>query len=514
MKKIILIIILFSQISFGQGISDALNISQPKIGGSARFQAMGGAFTALGGELSALQVNPASGAVFLEGQASFSYGLSTIGNTSTFYDGGGSDETTYNNLNQIGIVFVFENDNYASSITKYSLGFNYNRTNNFHNDLSFIGNNNTQLEITDNNNNLYYQGSSSLATSFVLASNGYSPNNLRGAEYLAFETFLIDLNDPESKYYDDRYPTFSEELPVYVFSGAPLNSVELNNNKQNYSISKSGYSGQYTFSGSVNVDNKVQIGLSYNRSTMNSETVSSLEESGYAESSDLNYFTYKSFISTYGYGNGFSLGAIYRANDMIRFGASYHSPTWYKLTDEYAYSMETTFKTPDSDGNKTYKSQTDYKYFDYEVNTPYKVDAGLAIILGGKGLISADYEYIGYSGMKLGPDRDFDNENREIKNTLNSTHNIRLGTEWKVSFISLRAGYSYAQTPYKDEQRQSNTQSFSLGGGLNFKSWNLDLSYQKFTNNYNYYIYEVDLVDAARVNNYESNFVATLRFAM
>ena len=36
--------------------------------GSARFQSMGGAFGALGGDLSAININPAGSAVFIDNQ--------------------------------------------------------------------------------------------------------------------------------------------------------------------------------------------------------------------------------------------------------------------------------------------------------------------------------------------------------------------------------------------------------------------------------------------------------------
>ena len=67
MKKISLIIsaILFvSAISFSQNVDDALRYSQVFYGGTARFMSMGGAFTALGGDISSLSQNPAGLGVF------------------------------------------------------------------------------------------------------------------------------------------------------------------------------------------------------------------------------------------------------------------------------------------------------------------------------------------------------------------------------------------------------------------------------------------------------------------
>lgn len=47
-----------------QNINDALLYSQQNTQGTARYQGMSGAFGALGGDLSALNINPAGAAVF------------------------------------------------------------------------------------------------------------------------------------------------------------------------------------------------------------------------------------------------------------------------------------------------------------------------------------------------------------------------------------------------------------------------------------------------------------------
>ena len=51
-----------------QELSDALLYSQDNLNGTARFRAMGGAFGALGGDLSSLNVNPAGSAIFVNNQ--------------------------------------------------------------------------------------------------------------------------------------------------------------------------------------------------------------------------------------------------------------------------------------------------------------------------------------------------------------------------------------------------------------------------------------------------------------
>ena len=51
--------------AYGQGAIDAYRISQPDMKGTARFMGMGGAFSALGGDLSTLSQNPAGIGIYL-----------------------------------------------------------------------------------------------------------------------------------------------------------------------------------------------------------------------------------------------------------------------------------------------------------------------------------------------------------------------------------------------------------------------------------------------------------------
>ena len=70
MKKYIFLLALGFTISEGQSqeISDAMRYAQDNLTGTARYRAMSGAFGALGGDFSSLNVNPAGSAVFSNNQ--------------------------------------------------------------------------------------------------------------------------------------------------------------------------------------------------------------------------------------------------------------------------------------------------------------------------------------------------------------------------------------------------------------------------------------------------------------
>ena len=66
MKKLILILVGVVSManSYSQNLTDALRYSTGETQGTARFKSMSGAFGALGGDLSAVSINPAGSAFF------------------------------------------------------------------------------------------------------------------------------------------------------------------------------------------------------------------------------------------------------------------------------------------------------------------------------------------------------------------------------------------------------------------------------------------------------------------
>ena len=105
--------------SFGQDLTDALRYSSGETEGTARFKSMSGAFGALGGDMSAVSINPAGSAIF-----NFSHGAMTVATQSisnnTFY---GTNTQRLNDnsfdMNQIGAAFVFNNRDSESKWNKF-----------------------------------------------------------------------------------------------------------------------------------------------------------------------------------------------------------------------------------------------------------------------------------------------------------------------------------------------------------------------------------------------------------
>ena len=76
---------------------------------------------------------------------------------------------------------------------------------------------------------------------------------------------------------------------------------------------------------------------------------------------------------------------------------------------------------------------------------------GAAGVIGGKAIISADYEYRG-SNMQLSDvnNNEYVDVSDEIKTYYKGVNIFRVGAEYRVTpQLSLRAGYSYESSPVK-----------------------------------------------------------------
>src|SRR5690554_2036302 len=132
MKSVsIFLLSVFSLISLhAQQISDGLRYSTNYNLGTARNTALSGAMGALGGDLSAMETNPAGGAIFTNSLATFSGSYSRKQNDATYFNQTEGSKTNRYNLNQAGGVFVFHNNNENSKFRKLSVGVNYSLQNN------------------------------------------------------------------------------------------------------------------------------------------------------------------------------------------------------------------------------------------------------------------------------------------------------------------------------------------------------------------------------------------------
>ena len=92
--------------------------------GTARFMGMGGAFGALGNDLTAVEINPAGVAVYNRSEFSSSIAYRDSQINSTFYGPTISNQDDYFRFSQIGGVASWETFG-NPDVYRFSMGFNY-----------------------------------------------------------------------------------------------------------------------------------------------------------------------------------------------------------------------------------------------------------------------------------------------------------------------------------------------------------------------------------------------------
>ena len=120
---IVLTLLLYTNLTLGQYIEDALRYARPQLKGTARFVALGGAFNALGGDMSAISENPAAAAVFLHSELGVSLNYTKNKIDAGYFNNFRNINSGATNIDQFGIVFVMTNG--SSDFSKLSFAYNF-----------------------------------------------------------------------------------------------------------------------------------------------------------------------------------------------------------------------------------------------------------------------------------------------------------------------------------------------------------------------------------------------------
>ena len=481
-----------------QTIDDVVRYSTENLTGTPRFQAMGGAFGALGGDLSALSVNPAGSAVF---------NFSEIGLTGTYshsnndvHYGGGLMNTKDNSfdLNQIGGVFVFKATD--SPWKTLAVAFNYDMVQNFDNE--FVASGSTSLGI-DNYFLNFAQGEplGPLRTQEgELVEEAYLDigANMGFASQQAFLGFQAGIIEP----------TVDDDTNTSYFSNALYSNVD-----QRYIRNTSGQNSKFSLNFASQYEDFLYLGATINLHSLVYDRVTYFDEGGYDVGSAINTITFDNILHTEGNGFSFNLGAIGRLSDLVRIGASYQSPTWYTLTDDTAQRISSNLAVEDI-GYINFGIVNLYE--EYKIKTPGKITGSFALIFGQEGLISFDYGYQDMSKAELKPtsDPNFAAENEFIANTLGAVNSFRLGGEYRIERFSLRAGYRHEGSPYEEGDFIGDLDGYSAGIGYDFGGSRLDLGYSRSEQDINTYLFDSGIDNAALVNRVNNHISLgyTMRF--
>ncbi len=475
-----------------QNINDVLRYSLEEVQGTARYQAMGGAFGALGGDLSALGTNPAGSAVFINGQFSVSGSVYQRGNDALFNGTlTGSDNGSVN-LNQVGGVWVFRSTG-DSPWKKLALAANYDLVRDFDNDFLVRGNSPVGIDqyfLTYAQGvplgPLRVQDGEFIEDAYLDIGSGLGFADQQA--FLGFQAGYIDPADPD----DDNNTQY--------LSNASYNTVA-----QEYRQSTNGYNSKFTLNFAGQYQENFYLGASLNFHSVLYERITLMDENGYNATSAIQSATFDNFLRTEGAGFSFGLGAIAKMSDLVRVGLSYQSPTWYRLADDFSQRANTDFadKNPDI----TFIDFGIVNLFEeYTVRTPARYTGSLGLVFGTQGLLSFDYGYQDMSKAELRPDSDpsFSEENAFIADQLGGMSTFRLGGEYRIGPMSLRAGYRYEQSPYETSGNWGDLEGYSGGIGYAWGPSRLDFAFSRTEQTVPQSLFDLDLSSASvnRINRY------------
>jgi len=420
--------------------------------GSARFEAMGGAFGALGADISAAQVNPAGLGRFSNSQFSFSLGPAIQATKADFQN----ESTTATKTNLIipsfGAVFV-RDVSYKNNGNLYSqIGIGMNRIASFNQKTQYVGN--EDVSILDD---------------FENQAAGYFPDELNQffpfSTSVAWETYALDFDETDYFYY------------------SPLQLGDLT--RHNREIITKGGINEWYLSYSGNRLNRLYYGsLISLRTTNYEEKYTHSEDLIDTSSTSLRGFDYEYSLKTKGTGVNVKLGIVYLFTEAFRGGLAFHSPTFSSLTDDWSADMTTRF----DDSTKVLRDDLiPIGKYAYRLNTPLRVIASAAYVIGVNATISADIEYVGYNMGRLRSTRDeaydsydFEAENAVAKQRLTSAVNYRLGAEYAINQeYFIRAGFQYYANAFKKEFDVDSKPDIAISGGLGYRKgkFGIDMSY-------------------------------------
>lgn len=419
------------------------------LNGTARYVGMGGAMEALGADISVINSNPAGIGFFRRSSGSVSFGLVSQDGASSFKYG----NKTNASFDQAGFVYSMRD----GRRTFINFGFNYHKSKNF----DYILNAASGL-------------------------NGASQHKLSYMKALANENNL----DKTSSGWRGKF-SYTSQLDNLYYNTLMMTSSDgfFYNDASRYEFGRAetGYIGEYDFNTSVNVNDRVYLGITigihdvhYTGHSLYNEALVNLNNQTVGD------ITVNDERRITGTGYNASFGIIFRPVDAspFRIGLSVTTPTWYDLkTSNYTYLINNTKADGGGKLQGDYPNYTTGESYEFKLFTPWKFGVSLGHTVGNYLALGASYEYADYSRLDTrvndGYDVDYWGDvyehsssdepmNRHTRETLKAVSTLKIGAEAKVMpNLAVRAGYNYVSPMFKKEgYKDGNIDSY----GSNYSS--------------------------------------------
>lgn len=481
MKKSVLLTLttLLAISASAQETYDALRFSTSDLNGSARYVGMGGALSALGGDVATMSSNPAAIGLFSKSDASFT-GSVVFGSGGTLgHDG------TRASIDNGGIVLSsIVKESTDKGLIRVNYGVNYKKNKNY------LYNLDTGIEHL---NGVYSQ-------SYQIAALG------NDYEYGIYDELngLGDFANPQFARNGNLIHGGATN-GVFDEDGDFLGYVGTAANRGLLQKSQFGGENEVDVAVAFNISNQFFLGVGVGFYDINYSRDSYYEELGV----DNIGYGITTMYDTDGDGVDVKLGAVIRPIETspFRIGLSVKTPVWYSMHDVNGAILDFYDANGVNTGFVTYNGAE----ADYNFHTPWKFGLSMGYTVGNYLALGAEWEFsdLSTAKYKMNSHSDyFDIVNDWTKETLKMQHTFKAGVEIKpTDQFSVRFGYNFVTAPVKDDAFRlvlpddymstetyytnwKGTNRFTFGLGYRYKGGYVDLAYQYNTQKGDLYAFE------------------------
>lgn len=436
--------------------ADILRFSSNNYTGTARFIAVGGAFTSVGADMSNFAFNPAGIGMYRSSVAQFSFGVNHVKNTSDYLNESSEDFKLNASIPSMGFVFASNKTSRNGLFRGTSIGFAFNRLSDYNSAEKISAFNTTPR--------------SSLSWAWA---------NEMSEVYNGQFTDMTSVDQVSFNTYTGFYAYLANfDSAVLDYTSPVLDSVQ-----QTRYVDSKGGKNEMAIAVGTNYLDKLYFGATLGIPLVNYRSESRFIEEDGAQSdinTFFNEFELKQDYRTEGLGFNFKMGIIYRATSWLRLGGSFQTPERISLTERYSSELSSELDFSD------YTITSGEGVFQYRIRLPWQANAGLSFFFKNKGFLSVDYGAVGYNSMRY----TFENDFREISDAINAGlqakykvgHQVRVGIEGVIKQFRIRGGYNYTDSPLKEEFRVDGyaytRHTISGGFGIILDRVAIDFAYQ------------------------------------
>jgi hypothetical protein len=435
---------------------DALKFYTSNNSGSAKVQGMGGAFTALGGDMSNAFLNPAGLGYYNKSEFSFSPVFVNQTTNSNYLGENNTLSSSGLKLGQLGAIF--SSNGVGTRKKRSAWGITYNTLANFNNSFTYSGSN-KRSSLTD----YYAEKATQRGVSSTALNEEFNTQTgqTQTSTAMYYQAFLIDPVD------GGGYRASELSIPV----------------AQNGRVSESGALSQINVSYGANFDDRTYVGASLGIQNLNYAQLTDHTEN-FPNGEIFNSFRNSDDLYVKGSGINLSVGAIFKVSNNVNIGANLTSPTAMKVNE--------TFQSTVTINQKPNTFTTDYPTistvpndFTYRITSPLKANVGAAVFLPNKiGVVNIETEYIGYSRMNVKDKQDqrwSSDQKQGIQNQFKDVINLKAGAELRFGIARVRGGVNYLGDPIRvsNDFNTGNALVGSLGAGVKTAKFYGDVSYSR-----------------------------------